>query len=137
MDVPLAHKLPSDRHSTLLNLSRYARTFILSAEAPFLDRYRSYTQVFSEQLIDELNQTPLDSDFDALENAFSQLNTSDPVNKLFLIDSLTQLPDDLLMLTDKMTMATSLECRVPFRDNHMVELAASKPVSESLVVGLS
>jgi hypothetical protein len=32
---------------------------------------------------------------------------------MFAVDALTQLPDDLLLLTDKMTMAASIECRVP------------------------
>ena len=40
---------------------------------------------------------------------------------------LTQLPDDLLQLTDRMTMATSLECRVPFLDNTMIDLSLRMP----------
>jgi hypothetical protein len=32
---------------------------------------------------------------------------------MFAVDAETQLPDDLLLLTDKMSMAVSLECRVP------------------------
>jgi asparagine synthase (glutamine-hydrolysing) len=47
----------------------------------------------------------------------------------------TQLAEDLLLLTDKMTMACSLECRVPFLDHRLVELAATIPAEQKLPAG--
>jgi asparagine synthase (glutamine-hydrolysing) len=51
----------------------------------------------------------------------------DPLDRMMRADLLTQLPDDLLMLTDRMTMATSLECRVPFLDNTVIDLSLQMP----------
>jgi asparagine synthase (glutamine-hydrolysing) len=43
------------------------------------------------------------------------------------VDLATQMPEDLLMLTDKMSMAASLECRVPLLDQRLTALAAQIP----------
>lgn len=127
--VPIARKLPSDRHSQLLNLSRYAKGFVLSAELSFAERYKSYVEVFSPEQIELLKKESSTEPYDVIATAFANTSSEDSVNRLFQVDSLTQLPDDLLMLTDKMTMATSLECRVPFLDQNLVELAAAMPGS--------
>jgi len=55
--------------------------------------------------------------------------------RMFAVDAYTQLPDDLLLLTDKMTMATSLECRVPLLDHELVELAAQIPAGIKVAGG--
>lgn len=126
---PLAKKLPSDRHSPLLNLARYARSFILSSDLSFEERYRSYVQVFSRDSQCYLTERSGVSEFDALETAFKRAKNGDEIHRMFQVDLQTQLPDDLLMLTDKMTMATSLECRVPLLDYDLVDLAARMPSS--------
>jgi asparagine synthase (glutamine-hydrolysing) len=45
----LAKRLPADRHDRWLDLTRLARTFVLSAELPFEERYRSYVQMFAPE----------------------------------------------------------------------------------------
>ena len=47
----LGEKLPSDRHSPLLNAMRLAKGFLVSAGLPFEERYRSYIQVFSDEMV--------------------------------------------------------------------------------------
>ena len=60
-------------------------------------------------------------------DAFDAAASADDLNRMLGVDAETQLPDDLLLLTDKMTMAMSLECRVPLLDHELVELAARMP----------
>lgn len=124
----LAGRLPSDRHSALLNLSRYAKSFLGTADLPFEERYRAYVGVFSADEVSALLAiAPPAERLDAIGLAFEAATGDDPLNRMFTVDALTQLPDDLLLLTDKMTMATSLECRVPLLDHELVELASQIP----------
>jgi asparagine synthase (glutamine-hydrolysing) len=48
---------------------------------------------------------------------------------MLYVDTKTSLPDDLLLKADKMTMANSLELRVPFLDHKLLEFAASLPAN--------
>jgi asparagine synthase (glutamine-hydrolysing) len=128
--APIAQRLPSDRHSRWLDLSRYARRFILANELSFEERYRAYVQVFSRQQLERL-RTAVDEveESDCLGQALRSTDGHDEIYRMFRADLATQLPDDLLYLTDKMSMAVSLECRVPLLDTALVELSAKMPSS--------
>jgi asparagine synthase (glutamine-hydrolysing) len=127
--APLARALPSDRHHRLLNHMRLAKAFLVADALPFEDRYRSYMQVFdAEERRALLGRVP-DRFDDCIGRGFVSAQTDDPLRQLMDVDLATQLPDDLLMLTDKMSMAVSLECRVPLLDQRLVELAARMPGS--------
>ena len=106
-----------------------AKGFLASADLPFEERYRSYVEVFprgeTRRLL-RLNGAPRR---DAIADAFRHATSDDALNRMLVVDAETQLPDDLLLLTDKMSMAVSLECRVPLLDHELVELAARMPAS--------
>ena len=57
---------------------------------------------------------------------------NDVLNRMLYVDTKTWLPDDLLIKADKITMANSIELRVPFLDHKMLEFAASLPVSHKV-----
>jgi asparagine synthase (glutamine-hydrolysing) len=125
---PLAGLLPSDRHSRVLNQMRLAKAFLQADELPFPERYRAYMQVYGAAERAALLRDGDPGDFDdCIARAFAQAQTGDPLRQLMDVDLATQLPDDLLLLTDKMSMAVSLECRVPLLDRRLVELAARMP----------
>jgi asparagine synthase (glutamine-hydrolysing) len=48
------------------------------------------------------------------------------------VDLTCQMPESVLMKVDKLSMAWSLEVRVPFLDHHLVEYAASIPTRQKL-----
>jgi asparagine synthase (glutamine-hydrolysing) len=51
------------------------------------------------------------------------------VNRYLFFDQQYYLPDDILVKSDRMAMAHSLEVRPPFLDHRLVEFAASLPAS--------
>jgi asparagine synthase (glutamine-hydrolysing) len=125
--MALADRLPADRHSPILDAMRLARGFLASADMPFDERYRSYMAVFPDDTAESLLREPAAREFDALGEAFRTATSGDEINRMLTVDAATQLPDDLLLLTDRMSMAVSLECRVPLLDHELVALAARIP----------
>ena len=51
----------------------------------------------------------------------------DPLSRMLYFDTKTWLIDDLLIKADRMSMAASLELRVPFLDYRLVEFASKMP----------
>jgi asparagine synthase (glutamine-hydrolysing) len=121
----VASRLPVDRHSALRNKLRLVRAFVLASEHGFEDRYAAYVSVFGPQQLRRLRDGT--GSADAIADAFVRASGSDYLRRLLDVDMQTQLPDDLLMLTDRMSMAVSLECRVPLLDTPLVEMAARMP----------
>ncbi len=86
-------------------------------------------QDLSSQLLNPhfLNDTSVNQ-----EELFSSILNKIPKDRgagerFMLLDLLTYLPGDLLVKTDITTMMNSLECRCPFLDRDVVELALSLP----------
>ena len=125
---PLASALPSGRQSRVMDLARYARKFIRANELPWREQYRMFIEICSrEQVAALLAGAPMTTDgFDRIAAAET---ADDALLRLMRVDAPTQLAEDLLLLTDKVTMATSIECRVPFLDHRLVEAAAGIPTA--------
>jgi asparagine synthase (glutamine-hydrolysing) len=104
------------------------------ATVPLEGRYRGVSAIFSEAEVERLlghnwgSEEP--QDFGAAY--FDRTAGLDPLKRMLYFDLKVWLPDDLLVKADKMTMATSMELRVPFLDHTLVEWAWRLPSNVQL-----
>ena len=113
--------------------ARRVRRFLRAASLPPVDRYLSWVSVVTgaakeELYTDEFRAEVGGRDASAwLRPWFARANGAGVVDAALLADTMTYLPNDLLVKVDIASMANSLEARSPFLDHHVIEFAASLP----------
>ncbi|WKZ15021.1 MAG: asparagine synthase (glutamine-hydrolyzing) [Candidatus Jettenia caeni] len=106
-----------------------------SSEAQrFLGIYTIFTPEQKDQLLnDDVQGLMRNVDEMLVERLYSQTSQlKDSLSKITFIDTRMGLPDNLLLFNDKMTMANSLEMRVPFLDIGLIMFLESLPASFKL-----
>lgn len=107
---------------------RRARRFVESAPLPLAERYLGWVGIFGPDAIAELLAEGDGVDpVDHFARQFEPVAGADPIAQLLYVNARTYLPGDLLVKTDRMSMAASLEARSPFLDTKLIEFAASLP----------
>ncbi|MDP9376411.1 MAG: asparagine synthase (glutamine-hydrolyzing) [Actinomycetota bacterium] len=127
--APLASMLPSS--SSRVSLDYKLKRFTAAAALAPLERHHAFKEIFGPQ-----SRTALlaqqDSGHDPVEKLrarYAETRGVEPLARLQDVDVGIYLPDDLLVKTDRASMAHSLEARVPFLDPVVYELAAGLPRS--------
>ncbi len=124
---PISRKLP---HSVLgrnyfhnISLDSFDRYIDSVSIFTRLNKLSLYTRDFQQQL---KNHNETESLFQELE---SKVKTTDALDALLYIDCKTYLPGAILTKVDRMSMAVSLEARVPFLDHKLIEFVTTIPAS--------
>jgi asparagine synthase (glutamine-hydrolysing) len=127
--MTLSRGMHADRGSVWGNVGRYTKAWGRTIHLPVGDQYLGLISVLSaEHVATLLKRHGCVADPGApVVQLFHQPDTTEPLNRLLYVDAKTALAESLLLLTDKMGMATSLEIRVPFLDNRVVDFVCRIP----------
>lgn len=111
------------RGSLRYKLNR-AINVLKASNQPFEQRLASKLCFTSIQHINELMQPAKDtiSFYDFYGDVMKNCRFTDPFYKLMHFQLKVTLPDDMLTKVDRMSMASSIETRIPFLDTRIVEL---------------
>ncbi len=132
---PLVELLPSS--SEKVSFDYKAKRFVRGAHLPPVERHHAWKEIFSTEAQEELLNEPRVSDpLDVYRARYAETEGAPALARLQDLDLGIYLVDDLLVKTDRASMAHSLEARVPFLDTQVAELAMALDTKQK-VRGLS
>jgi len=114
------------------NWGDWLRRFVTESDRPLPGRYIEWVRFFGEAHLTRLATPALREHWGTdvelpHRTAFATHGHQDPMDGVFRIDLSTYLPDDLLVMADRMSMGHSLELRAPFCDHRLVEESLAIP----------
>jgi asparagine synthase (glutamine-hydrolysing) len=123
---PLVEALPASTRKASLDYK--AKRFVRAAHLPPLERHHGWKEIFTADARAELTgrRTAFDP-VDVYRTRYAETAGAPELARLQDVDFGVYLVDDLLVKTDRASMAHSLEARVPFLDPLVTNLAFALP----------
>jgi asparagine synthase (glutamine-hydrolysing) len=132
---PLVERLPSS--SRRVSLEYKAKRFARAAALPALERHHGWKEIFSADaraaLLEPGRRAVGADPLAGWRARYAETAGAEPLARLQDVDLGTYLVDDLLVKTDRASMAHSLEVRVPFLDPVVAELALALPTGQKVL----
>jgi len=123
---PLVERLPTSTRRASFDYR--AKRFVRAAHLPPLERHHGWKEIFSPDARAEVTGRRSAFDpVDLLRTRFAETEGAPLLARLQDVDLGTYLVDDLLVKTDRASMAHSLEARVPFLDSVVTGFALALP----------
>src|SRR5207302_591753 len=128
---PLVELMPSS--AARASLDYRAKRFVRAAHLPPLERHHGWKEIFAPGARAALTGRPRAFDpVDLLRARFRETEGSELLTRLQDVDLGVYLVDDLLVKTDRASMAHSLEARVPYLDTVVTNLALALPERQKI-----
>jgi len=113
-----------------------ARKYLRWMSLPLEQRYRGISVAFADdekaRFTGVAASRASESVVQHLASIWRETKGLPPLERMLELDRRVWLPDDLLVKADKITMATSVELRVPFLDHRLIEWSAGLPAGVKL-----
>ncbi|MBW1863764.1 MAG: asparagine synthase (glutamine-hydrolyzing), partial [Deltaproteobacteria bacterium] len=126
--APLVHALPDARDKPSLEMIRRIKKFIRGMSLAFPERFCGWREIFPLSMREGLLRNPPGENLylnlirEMVEKEKDRFQ-GDTINLMLYLDVKGLLPGDMLTKVDRMSMANSLEVRVPFLDHTFAEYA--------------
>lgn len=136
---PLSSLLPKSRHSNLTNKFRQIERYTEGLQLNNAERYWRWCSLQNSsnafKLLSNKNEDLIKQAEERAQKVKQMITDSGDLNDVLLADATMVLPGDMLTKVDLMSMANSLEVRVPLLDYTVVDFAFSLPVEYKLLKG--
>ncbi|MTI21191.1 asparagine synthase (glutamine-hydrolyzing) [Fulvivirga sp. RKSG066] len=135
---PVWSVLPKSRNNPVTNIFRQLDRFSKGSKLNAKERYWRWAGFVNENEADSLlSESSIHNlerqDYEEFkQEILKHIPEKEDINDLLLTDVKLVLPDDMLTKVDRMSMANSLEVRVPFLDHEVVEFAFSLPTDSKI-----
>lgn len=135
---PLWSVLPKSRNNALTNTFRQLHRFSRGMQLSSKERYWQWAGYATGKEVDKLlsdqSLQMLDrQEYETLKNEWLlHVPAQESINDLLYTDVHLVLTDDMLTKVDRMSMANSLEVRVPFLDHELAEFAFQLPIDSKI-----
>ncbi|MBC7121493.1 MAG: asparagine synthase (glutamine-hydrolyzing) [Candidatus Methanosuratus sp.] len=127
---PVITGLPENRNTRWGDYVRQAKKFLRGQGATLWERFVGWNEVFPPSVRSSLlqgHQTLSPVPTETIFRPLLEKEAGDPINRLLYADFTVSLPGDMLWKVDRMSMAHSLEVRVPLLDHLLCEFMFSLP----------
>ncbi|MBO0775508.1 MAG: asparagine synthase (glutamine-hydrolyzing) [Actinobacteria bacterium] len=135
--LPEWGRLPIKRAAAMIPPGVRGRGLLERTSTPLRHRYIGNAHVFGDMMTDLIAGLGPGSPYQVTDPVYDQAAEAglDDVSTMQLVDINTWLPGDILVKADRMTMAHSLELRVPFLDREVMAVAARLSREEKVGAG--